>query len=214
MRRLERDRVSPPSCLSKYRHGANSWSDVTEDDRRELKQALIALQGLRCAYCECELPEASPHDRSHIEHFFQRSAVPQFTFAWPNLFRSCTFDERCGRLKDRVTPAAQMDVVLKPDVDDPALFIKCSAADGRFVALPDLEPLAVARADETIRVFALNSDALLYQRKPRIAAARQDAEEIAALGPATDPAIKDLYDALLADLAGTPFEGGVRSALT
>jgi len=82
MHQLYRYQIHLPPCLNRYRYGRNNWSDLTSDDRREICEALEAIQGRRCAYCECDLDQ----NGQHIEHYRQRSRYVRGTFDWNNLF--------------------------------------------------------------------------------------------------------------------------------
>ena len=117
MRKLERGPA--PTCLSKYRHGANNWNDLTADDKKELWQKLDDMQGQRCAYCEGELRA----DKRHIEHFRQKGRDPKVTFLWSNLFGSCNRFENCGKYKDELPPYTTTDLI-KPDDEDPEHFFR------------------------------------------------------------------------------------------
>ena len=82
MRKLERGPA--PACLSRYRHGANNWKDVSAEDKQEIWQKIDDMQRQRCAYCEGSLRA----DKRHIEHFRQKGRDPKVTFLWSNLFGS------------------------------------------------------------------------------------------------------------------------------
>lgn len=69
--------ITTLTCLSRYRHGANQWSEVTPVEKAEIWEQLVVIQQGRCAYCECALPVQDDHYVAHIEHFRQRGRYPQ-----------------------------------------------------------------------------------------------------------------------------------------
>ncbi len=171
------NRGPAPACLAKYQHGVHQWTNLTpsQQEREEVKAALEAMQGRRCAYCECDL---GVHGQ-HIEHFRQRGRYPQGTFDWDNLFWSCEREDSCGKHKDRcgVYPPADL---IKPDVEDPEHFF-LFASDGTIAIRTDrLTPQEQHRAAETLRIFNLDEErgALRYMRQAHCAGYLQTAEEL------------------------------------
>ncbi|NVI85360.1 retron Ec78 anti-phage system effector HNH endonuclease PtuB [Janthinobacterium sp. BJB401] len=148
MRKLHR-RLAP-ACLSFYRHGENSWKDLTVDDKREIWQKLDEMQQQRCAYCE----GAMRTDKRHIEHFRQKGRDPKVTFLWPNLFGSCNRVDNCGKYKDDLPPYNPADLI-KPDEEDPEFFL-LFVSDGSVAVKEGLNAVDKRRANETIRIFNLN----------------------------------------------------------
>ena len=127
---------------------------VTTADAREY--------GVRCAYCEGAI-----HHAGHIEHFRRKDQnhFPELTFAWGNLFLACGSTKHCGHYKDcDSTPSYNPDELIKPDEHDPDdwLYFHSSGkvrVKSGVVAANDLR-----RAEETIRVFNLNSPTLVGAR--------------------------------------------------
>ena len=146
-------REAAPNCLSNYQHGQHQWTSPTVAERTEIRTALEAMQGRRCAYCECDLPQDGQHGQ-HIEHFRQRSRYPQGTFDWDNLFLSCDREDSCGKHKDTCTytPAD----LIKPDVEDPELFFRYGE-DGTISVRQGLSPQQQHRAIETLRIFNIDA---------------------------------------------------------
>lgn len=146
------NRNTAPGCLGNYRHGVNAWDKncPTSQERADIWAALEAMQGRRCAYCECSL---DAHGQ-HIEHFRQRGRYPQGTFDWQNLFGSCEREDSCGKHKDTCGAYNHADLI-KPDTEDPEHFF-LFAADGTIALRPHLTPQEQHRARETLRIFNLD----------------------------------------------------------
>lgn len=153
MHALDRSRVPAPTCLGRFRHGADRWGDLTSADKAEVWQALDAMQGRLCAYCEAGL---NVH-RRHIEHFRDRDRHPQGTFDWANLLGNCDRLESCGHHKDskagRYDPADLVD----PTREDPDHFFRFGA-DGTITLRPRLSEPERHRASETLRVLNLDPE--------------------------------------------------------
>jgi uncharacterized protein (TIGR02646 family) len=146
-------RGAAPNCLSNYRHGQHQWTHLTPTfvDRAAIRTELEAMQGRRCAYCECDLDQHG----QHIEHFRQRDRYSQGTFDWDNLFLSCKRKDSCGKHKDECGPYNHADLI-KPDVDDPEhdfLF----GEHGTISLRQGLSPQENHRAEETLRIFNLDA---------------------------------------------------------
>lgn len=149
MHKLGRGNV--PGCLSRYRHGRDTWAGVMEADKEEIRKELKSMQGELCAYCECSL---GAHGQ-HIEHFRQRSIYPQGTFDWCNLFGSCNRKNSCGKHKDSVPRNYDHRDLIKPDDKDPELFFHFMV-DGTIALRPGLSATNQKRAMETLRIFNLD----------------------------------------------------------
>lgn len=137
------------------------------------------MQNNHCAYCEADLENESK--APHIEHFEQRNRAPRKTFAWSNLFWSCSHAERCGKHKDSVAGSYGPEVPLKPDVDDPRRYLWFTR-DGEVFPRPGLDRAAQHRAEETIRVFALNHRDLIAARRAYLAGPYSVLEAVEAEG--------------------------------
>jgi uncharacterized protein (TIGR02646 family) len=135
------------------------------------------MQGGRCAYCECDLTREGKHP--HVEHFQQRctNLGRPLTFEWSNLFRSCTHEERCGKHKDRLVDEYDPNDILKPDVDNPRMYLQFDGF-GNVGSRQGLDQKGVRRAMETIRVFNLRERKLVNARLAYLAGPRYDFEQI------------------------------------
>ncbi len=207
MRKLERGPA--PACLSRYRHGANNWNDLTADDRKELWQSLDDMQGQRCAYCEGELRA----DKRHIEHFRQKGRDPKVTFLWSNLFGSCNRFENCGKYKDELPPYTPADLI-KPDDEDPEHFF-VFVSDGSVAVRAGLTAAETRRANETIRIFNLNG-VLRAMRRSAIASYVDQGLEVmhmVASGELTPDECKKLYEDELTAIESRPFSTAIRHTL-
>ena len=207
MRKLERGPA--PACLSRYRHGAHNWSDLSADDRKELWQSLDDMQGQRCAYCEGALRA----DKRHIEHFRQKGRDPKVTFLWSNLFGSCNRFENCGKYKDELPPYNPADLI-KPDDEDPEHFF-VFVSDGSVAVRAGLTAAETRRANETIRIFNLNG-VLRAKRRSAIASYVDQGLEVmqmVASGELTRDECKKLYENELAAIESRPFSTAIRHAM-
>ena len=173
--------IAPPACLTRYRHGANQWADVTSAEKAEIWEQLDAMQQGRCAYCECALLVQNGHYVAHIEHFRQRGRYPQGTFEWANLFGSCNRQNSCGKHKDECG-AYHHTVLIKPDIEDPDYFF-LFVADGSIAIRQGLSATERQRAAETLRILNLDAQhgALRQMRSSAVQGYIQTAEELAAM---------------------------------
>jgi uncharacterized protein (TIGR02646 family) len=197
-----------PACLAGFRHGANTWADVTPAQKPEIWAFIEAMQGARCAYCEAGIAG----DDRHIEHFVQKGRDPTQTFVWANLFGSCNREDSCGKFKDRKgRPYADADLI-KPDTEDPEQALVFDA-HGSVRPRHGLSPAQTNRASETIRVFNLNG-VLKAIRRSEVAGYVQTAEEIAEFFD-LDPALGQ--QALTEEFAATahlPFATAIKHVLS
>jgi hypothetical protein len=141
MHKLDRSAVTAPSCLSAYDFRTQSWEDLTPPCKASVWTALLQMQGtpvdpgnpgteeadfmaVRCAYCE-----AVVRHEPHIEHFRRKSrshpsGYPELTFAWGNLFISCTSRDHCGHYKDHGSRGAyEAEDLIKPDEHEPDAYL-------------------------------------------------------------------------------------------
>lgn len=170
MLKLDRASVDAPLCLTEYVHPTHQWSDFHGTCKKQLRFALVQLQGMhgvttedaagyraRCAYCE----GAIFHD-GHIEHFRRKNPrhYPELTFEWSNLFLACDSTQHCGHYKDRRSaPAYDSDLLIKPDEHDPEYYLYFHSS-GKVLARNNLSDHENSCAIETIRVFGLDNPAL------------------------------------------------------
>ncbi len=150
MHKLER--CNAPHCLSKFKHGLNTWDEVSNADKLEIWAALETMQGHRCAYCESDISGG----KKSIEHFRQKAShrYPKGTFEWANLFGSCTRKDSCGNHKDQCGEYHHEDLI-KPDEEDPEFYL-LFLVDGSIVPRHGLSEKDNHRANETLRVFNLD----------------------------------------------------------
>lgn len=169
------NRGSPPACLANYQHGVDQWTNLTPTEREEIRNALEAMQGRRCAYCEGEL---DVHGQ-HIEHFRQRGRFPQGTFDWTNLFWSCEREDSCGKHKDRCGFYPPADLI-KPDVEDSEQFFLFASNGTIAIRTAMLTSAEQHRAAETLRIFNLDEErgALRFMRQAHCAGYLQTAEDL------------------------------------
>lgn len=158
------DRPSPgPACLSNFRHGRNPWSDLKPQDRTQIWQHLVQMQGEFCAYCQCKI---DPHsNKSHIEHFYQRNNFPRRTFDWNNLFGSCERKETCGNYKDNKAKNISPVDICKPDIHEPKDFLQFIPLSGKVEAKSGLNPTQNLIAKNTIKAFNLQHSSLVGRRR-------------------------------------------------
>lgn len=151
-------RSAKPNCLNGLVGGRESWKDVNKDD---IWLALNDMQNGYCAYCECRL------ERKHIEHFRNRDEFKELTFVWENLFGSCGDTrqkggwQRCGIYKDNGAGEYLPEELIKPDDEDPSFFLHFLIS-GKVRPQAGLSAADKRKALETIRVFNLNDDPVLY----------------------------------------------------
>lgn len=176
MRRLDRSNAPVPTCLGRFQAGRDDWRSTTYADREEIRDCLGVIQRLHCAYCERDLQ--SERRQPHIEHFEQQKRAPKKVFAWDNLFWSCSHEEHCGKLKDRLVSTYHHSDLLKPDVDDPRCFL-CFYSDGSVAPRPGLNPADEKRASETVRAFGLDLQRLRTARKAYLSTPLAQAQEVA-----------------------------------
>lgn len=164
MHKLDRTCPKPPACLTTHDHRTHTWHDLAAACKHQLRAALVEMQGtneygVRCAYCEGTI-----HDGGHIEHFRRKRHHPDLTFAWANLFLACGSYTHCGHYKDRRhAPAYDPDQLIKPDEADPAAYLFFHSS-GEVRPHSDMDARDVVQAQETIRVFGLNDQALAGKR--------------------------------------------------
>lgn len=200
-------RPTAPPCLARYSYGKHKWQDVSDTDKTAIRQSLYTMQQHRCAYCEKSLPE----DKAcHIEHFRQRSRHPQGTFTWDNLYLSCNTTNTCGKHKDNqhYTPADLID----PCTDDPDDYLRFYS-DGSIRPRKKLPQLEQKRAEETIRVFNLNEQALQATRKSELQGWLQIAEELLQLQEISEDDYQTELNQYLQNISGQPFETAIRHLL-
>jgi len=150
-----------PVQLKQFRAGRDEWKDV---DLEDIWSYLTQMQGSFCAYCECSL------ERKHVEHFRTRECFKKLTFDWNNLFGSCGDTrkkggwDRCGIYKDNGAGEYDVDLLVKPDEDNPNEYL-LFLTTGQVVPAKGLAGQKLLKSQETIRVFNLNGDPSLAGRR-------------------------------------------------
>lgn len=195
--------------MSSFLHGRDNWGDVSRSQKTQIWVSLTAMQGHRCAYCECDIENS---DR-HIEHFIQKGRVPSETFNWRNLFGSCCISDTCGDLKDRVG-AYNHAHVIKPDIDDPDDFL-LFVSDGTIKPLDGLTADQEEKAKTTLRIMGLHhqNGQLRNMRKVAVLGYIQTAEcfgELAAEDPGNDLGWREELDVELSKVVDLPFSTAIR----
>lgn len=157
MKRLNRS--EKPKCLDNYKHGKNNWKDVSREHKTAIWINFNQMQKGLCAYCECKLV------KKQIEHFKNKDLYPRETFLWSNLFGSCDERNRCGHYKDsKKAKPYNISNILKPDEDEVDKYF-IFLTNGEIAIEKKLSVEERFRASETIRVFHLNGDTTLVNRR-------------------------------------------------
>lgn len=151
MRKLDRNAVAAPPCLSRYKHGQDNWNKVSGADKEAIRERLKQMQGQRCAYCEGPLEKLG----DHIEHFWPKGRFPTRTFDWNNLYWSCTQNDSCGVHKDGDAENYHPGDLLDPCSHDPDRFFKYRPY-GTIDVRDDIPEADRARAQKTLRIFNLD----------------------------------------------------------
>lgn len=151
MHKLDRTSVPAPACLANYRHGANTWNDVSPADKAAIRVCLQVMQGQRCAYCEASIDDVG----YHIEHFRRKHDFPTLTFDWSNLLLCCGKDDCCGHYKDRWGSPYDINNLVDPTNADPDQFFWFRES-GVIDVNRDCNDTDSRRASETLRVLHLN----------------------------------------------------------
>lgn len=159
-----------PDILNKYDYTKDTWNPrpktgspqvPSQADREELWEALIEMQRNTCVYCEARL-EAD----SHIEHFAKRRSRPDLTFAWSNLFSSCSRGNCCGHFKDSASNPHryyQLQDLIKPDSEDPWTYL-VFGSDGRVSVREGISADGQKKGQKTINVLNLNASHHIPER--------------------------------------------------
>lgn len=206
MRKLDRNRVPTPPCLSKYVAGTDKWDDVTGRDKQQIRDTLEHMQDSLCAYCEGVL-----FGPAHIEHFRRRRDFPNVMFDWSNLFLSCNWEEHCGKYKDRQgAPHYYPQDLIKPDQDDPDDFLYFHSS-GEVRPRSGVSSAWNSRAEETIKVLNLNHGRLFAARRSKASiylSKEPDILEFLESLPESDR--KDFIDEEIRSTAHEPYSAVIR----
>lgn len=151
-----------PESLSNFRHGLHQWHEyiTVPENRDDIWKQIDLMQNGFCAYCECRL-----NIKKRVEHFRNRSNHVTLTFSWDNLFGSCDHKSSCDIHKDaRKTESYDPSEIIKPDEDNPSEYL-IFLTTGRVIVRSYLSPEKQKRGEETLRVFNLDHDTLLVNRR-------------------------------------------------
>lgn len=186
MHKLDRSSIEPPECLAEYDYRSQNWDDNSfkSDCKSRVRRQLVQMQGIpgvttedskeygvRCAYCEGAI-----HHEGHIEHFRRKNAhhFPELTFTWTNLFLACRSNKHCGHYKDRPGAAPyNPDELIKPDDHDPEEYLHFHSSGEVRVSNGVTSKQDRHRAEETIRVFHLDSRKLVGARAQAVRGYKQ-----------------------------------------
>lgn len=100
---------------------------------KDIKDALIAENHGKCAYCEAYVRHVSHGD---IEHISPKSKDPEKTFDWNNLTLAC---ERCNQKKSNA------EGVIDPHVDDPDVHLLFVAVVVRGLTIKGMQSIKPTR---------------------------------------------------------------------
>jgi uncharacterized protein (TIGR02646 family) len=203
-----------PACLTPIEPPAR-FSDLRGPEKTDVRNALLTIQGERCAYCERRTGVA--HDEGHIEHFRNRAAYEHLETDWDNLFWSCNDEKTCGKHKDkcdRAAPSPQRsynpDDVIKPCTDDPEHFMMF-VSDGTITPCSGLNEAEQHRYSETMRVFQLaDSPFLCKSREDAVKPFIGALDAVSQAGPAL---FQNYITSELTALGSAPFATAVRHFL-
>lgn len=211
MHKIDRNCVPVPPCLC---NPEGRYKDLHGQQKEQIRSALLALQGQRCAYCERRT--GTDGTDGHIEHFRKQAEYADLDLTWRNLFWSCNDERTCGKRKDKCDKDAGPFKRFDPDhIIDPAseyperllLFV----SDGTVRPKEGLSEKDRHRAEETLRIFQLNESVFLRT-------SRRDAVRpyIKSLDWMRRHAPESVSEYVLDELVGTatmPFSTAIKSFL-
>ncbi|CAM6724867.1 TIGR02646 family protein [Salmonella enterica] len=146
-----------PSVLNKFDYRRDDWNSLSSNDKKEIWEEIIKMQGKLCAYCEKKIEHHKSGGKNkverHIEHFYRKSYYKNLTFEWSNLFGSCGEPQRCGFYKDK--QKYNDDDLIKADRQNPDVFFHF-LENGDVHIREGLNEKEHKMAEVTLRVFNLN----------------------------------------------------------
>lgn len=214
MHQLNRNAVAIPSCLTPT-HPPRRFSSLRGTEKVEVRDALLAVQQRRCAYCERRTGIAP--DDGHVEHFRNQAGHVNLETDWSNLFWSCNDEKTCGKHKDkcdRPAPSLKRSFdpadIIKPCAEDPEHFM-IFVSDGTITHRAGLNANELNRYNETLRIFQLADSPFLCKSredsvKPYIGA-------LDALRTAGPELLRDYVIGELAAVDAAPFATAIRHFL-
>lgn len=210
MHYLDRNSIPIPACLAERVEG-RTYSRLSGAEKAQIRNALLNLQGNRCAYCERRTGDA--HDEGHIEHFRKQADHGDLTTTWENLYWSCKDEKTCGKHKDNCTKThgqlarPNANDLIDPGIDDPDRYL-LFVEDGTVVPRPGIDTDSQRRAKETLRVFQLGESALLKQS--RFDALRPYKTAVKQFLARGDDSLVQYLDAVREDIQQAPFSAAIR----
>ena len=168
MKKLYRASTAP-NCLNNYCYKHNNWEHVSSQDRKEIRSHLKAMQGDRCAYCECEI-NSENSEKCHIDHFWKKSSYTSKTFDWDNLYMSCNREFSCGHYKESKKNQhrhSNPKELIDPCRENPDKYLQFYQG-GEVEVRSGLSNNERQKANLTIKVFGLNCNNLRQCRKTAI----------------------------------------------
>jgi uncharacterized protein (TIGR02646 family) len=167
---------------------SKDWSKLTEDQRKEIVEKLMASQKHICAYCECEISI----ENRHIEHFEERHDDSSKIFQYANMLLSCegenspisiaeTAEEAhlrkmntsCGHKKERgrhKNIEIDYSLLLNPSNNVSALF---SYVHGEIEPSRICSIEQIKQVEYTRKRLSLDADRLKNKRKEQISLVNQ-----------------------------------------
>lgn len=213
MHRLNRDCVPKPECLCNI-DAERTYSQLRGDEKEQIRQQLLVLQGGCCAYCERRT--GSDRDDGHIEHFRKQADHADLTLDWNNLFWSCNDEKTCGKKKDKCEKGIGRfakfveDDLVNPCLDEPESFLHF-VSDGDVRPREGLNETDLRRAAETIRVFGLDSSS--YLKKARHDAMNAYIDILNSLSAEGSSLFRSFVEASISNLRDKPHSTAVRHFL-
>jgi uncharacterized protein (TIGR02646 family) len=215
MRRLDRMSVTDPPCL-RSPVPESRYGQLKGHEKQEIRDALLQMQGHRCAYCERRT--GFERDEGHIEHFCKQVDCPELQLTWSNMLWSCIDERSCGKHKDKCDrpvgsgPQASFssDDLLNPCNEDPDEFLDF-LADGTVRPRAGLTASDTRRAQESLRVFQLDASAFLRQSRKDAVSPYMTAIDV--MLKHGDKAVKDFVASARPVIEAGPFSAAIRHYL-
>ncbi|MCW5976625.1 MAG: TIGR02646 family protein [Bryobacteraceae bacterium] len=163
---------APAACLEDQERWTRRWQAIlrggdcrdwaTKNAKKVLRQALRKLAHGKCVYCESQLEKDTPVE---IEHYHPKRIHPERAFDWTNLFPACRL---CNQSKVDVD---HKGLLLKPDEEDPELFLWFNRTNGQLEPHPtlDFDRERRERALKSIEICGLQRGGLCEARLERMA---------------------------------------------
>jgi uncharacterized protein (TIGR02646 family) len=150
----------PPVFFTDFikKHKPNNWGDCIEITAELRNQMLSEEQNYQCAYCESSI--TSDNSKSHIDHYKRKAGhlFPELECMYNNLLVSCNKRDHCAKSKDnKMKTKGDYSDLINPVVEEPSEHFEYSYT-GDILAKDK-------KAEYTIRMFNLNCESLVGQRK-------------------------------------------------